>query len=236
MNKAIIIWIVFNSQNKTADRLTKEWIEYRISIFDKYTLKSIKAQTNQNFRVYLSCEKVTMPIINECLAKREPLPNNVIFGTNGSNNKELLRYINNYDYFYQVRLDSDNLYQKDFIQKLYDYVPKEDTQVIISQSGYVYDAETDALAPYFQKSPPFYTFIYKVDEYKKGFRYVIPGGHRMVIKLLKNELIMGANYIVLLHGKNVLNDKNLLDEKKLIEKDDKAKILEQFGIQDRVIC
>ena len=114
------------------------------------------------------------------------------------------------------------MYQKDFIQKLYDYRPKEDTEVIISQNGYVYDTRDACLASYFQKSPPFYAFIYKVQEYKNGFRYNTPGGHRMVIKLWKYELL------------DELNNRNLLDEKMLLEKDEKEKVLKEFGILDRL--
>lgn len=230
----MVIYIIFNTHNRTPDRFTKEWIEYRIDIFERYTLQSIKEQTNQDFRVYLCCEKITMPIIHECLAKREPLPDNVRFDTIPNNNKDILKYIEKYDYLYHIRLDSDNLYQKDFIQKLYDYRPKEDTEVIISQNGYVYDTRDACLASYFQKSPPFYAFIYKVQEYKNGFRYNTPGGHRMVIKLWKYELLDGANYMITLHGKNELNNRNLLDEKMLLEKDEKEKVLKEFGILDRL--
>ena len=87
----MVIYIIFNTHNRTPDRFTKEWIEYRIDIFERYTLQSIKEQTNQDFRVYLCCEKITMPIIHECLAKREPLPDNVRFDTIPNNNKDILR-------------------------------------------------------------------------------------------------------------------------------------------------
>ncbi|WP_054739950.1 glycosyltransferase [Cellulosilyticum ruminicola] len=234
MCKKIVVWILFNTINYTPARLTKEWIDERIGIFEKYTLKSMKAQTNQNFEVYLCCDKTTMPIINECLAKRLPLPPNIHFDTTYSNSKAVMKDINNYDYLYHIRLDSDNLYHKDFIQKLYDYKPKKDTQVIITQNGYMYDGTDDRLATYYQPSPPFYTFIYKVQDYIDGFRYNTPGGHGNVIKMWKYELIEGLNYLVTIHGKNVSNFRGLVNKKALIEGENKERILKEFGMQDRL--
>lgn len=235
MRKKIVVWILFNTIKYTEARLTKEWIDERIGIFEKYTLKSMKAQTNQDFEVYLCCDKTTMPIIEECLAKRPPLPSNIHFNTTYSNNKSVLTDLEQYDYLYHVRLDSDNLYQKDFIQKLYDYVPKEDTQVLISQNGYVYDESDDALANYFQVSPPFYTHIYKVQDYIDGFRYNTPGGHGAIIKLWRYELVPGNDYLVTIHGNNVSNKRQVLINKRpLIKGEEKEKILDGFGMADRL--
>lgn len=235
MRKMMVIWILFNTVNYTTDRLTQEWLEYRLDIFEKYTLKSLKNQSNQDFRVYLCCEESTMPMIRAYLDKKPPLPNNIQFDTIVHNEMDIKKDIMQYDFLYHIRLDSDNLYHQDFIQKLYDYVPKEETQVIISQNGYVYDTRDDSLAPYFQKSPPFYAFIYKVQDYIDGFRYRTPLGHSRIINLWKYEFMEGYNYIVSLHGKNVLNRRDKLNEKLLIEGDQKEKVLGEFGIQDRLI-
>lgn len=230
----MVIWILFNTVGHTPERLTEEWIEYRINIFERYTLQSLKNQTNQDFEVYLCCDVTTMPTINACLGRRKSLPSNIHFDTTNNNNNDVKRDIKNYDVLYHIRLDSDNLYQKGFIQRLHDYVPKEDTQVIISQNGYVYDIRDDSLAPYFQKSPPFYAFIYKVQDFIDGFRYKTPLGHTKIINCWRYEFIEGNNYIVSLHGKNVLNTRDKLNEKMLIEGDRKEQVLKEFGIQNRL--
>lgn len=231
----MVIWILFNTVNYTTDRLTQSWIEYRLDIFEKYTLKSLKNQSNQDFRVYLCCEGSTIPVIKSCLKKRASLPVNIYFDTIANNERDVKAALLQYDLLYHIRLDSDNLYQQDFIQKLYHYVPKEKTQVIISQYGYVYDIRDDSLAPYFQKSPPFYAFIYKAQDYINGFRYHTPLGHSRIINWWQYEFIDGSNYIVSLHGKNVLNGRDKLNENLLIEGDQKEKVLSEFGIQDRLI-
>lgn len=226
----MIIWITFNTANYTDDRLTKKWIENRLDIFEKYTLQSLINQTNQKFDVYLSCESVTIPIINECLSRRTSLPVNIHFNTISNIHKEIIQDMGNYDYLYHIRLDSDNLYHKDFIQKLYDYKPKDDTQVIISQYGYVYDIRDGSLAPYYQYSPPFYAYIYKKQDFLNGFRYRTPLGHTKIPNYWKYEFVEGYNYMVTLHGNNVLNRRDKLNEKLLIEGEERKKILDEFGI------
>lgn len=59
--------------------LTKEWIEYRLRIFMKYTLQSLKKQTNQNFTALIKYASASEDLILKTLAKYEPLPDNIRF-------------------------------------------------------------------------------------------------------------------------------------------------------------
>lgn len=233
-HKKIVIMIHFNSLKYSEARLTKEWIENRLDIFERFTLKSIKIQTNQDFDVYLQCDKASMSTINECLSAREPLPANVHFENRSVCQKEILKGLDQYEYLYWVRLDSDNLYHKDFIDKLHQYSPKEETEVLISQNGYIYDGCEGTLASYYQPSPPFYAYIYKAENYIKGDRYNTPGGHGSVIKLHQYELIEGNNYIVTLHGKNVSNDRRLINRELIIEGSKRGTILSEFGLDKEI--
>ena len=113
-------------------------------------------------------------------------------------------------------------------------MPQEETEVLISQNGYVYDGRDGALASYYQPSFPFYAYIYKAEDYMKGKRYSSIGGHGNVIKILKYELIEGNNYIVTLHGKNVLNERHLLKKHLMIENPEKKVILNEFGMDEEI--
>lgn len=90
-DKKIVIVSAFNNAKYTDARLTKEWIENRLDIFERFTLKGFKAQVNQEFESYLQCDETTMTIINECLCRREPLPTNVHFETVANCNKGILK-------------------------------------------------------------------------------------------------------------------------------------------------
>lgn len=233
-NKKIVIVSSFNNAKYTEARLTKEWIENRLDIFERFTLKGFKAQVNQEFEAYLQCDETTMSIINECLSHRETLPQNVHFDTVANCNKGILKDLDQYQFLYWVRVDSDNIYHKDFVEKLHQYVPKEETEVIISQNGYVYDGRDGALASYYQPSPPFYAYVYKAEDYINKKRYSSIGGHGNVIKILKYELLEGNNYIVTLHGKNVLNERHLLKKDLMIENPEKKAILAEFGMDEEI--
>lgn len=231
MNKKIIVQINFNNIKYSDLRLSKEWIEERLNIFWRYTLQSLKAQTNQAFEVYLNYDILSKAIIQESLAKREPLPSNIHFGDTKFNNRAIDQAIIESDIFYWVRLDSDNLYHKEYIQKLYDYTPQEGTEALVSQYGYLYGEFSDRLARYYQLSPPFYTLIYQPQEYINGKRYVTPGGHRSVCTVLKYEVIPGYNYLVSIHSQNTSNGEWMINRNnKIIIGKERKEILTDFGL------
>lgn len=232
MNKKIIISIHFNSLKYSEKRLSVEWIEERLDIFWKYTLQSFKVQTNQDFEAYLHYDKLSKETVETALSKREALPPNVHFGDRSTNEEAIRESIQYSDVFYWVRLDSDNLYHKDYIQKLHDFEHKPETQALISQAGYIYGETTKRLAHYYQVSPPFYTLIYKPKEYIRGKRYEVPGGHGSVAKLLKYETVAGDNFLVTVHNKNVSNGEWLINNRYLVGEQEKLERLQEFGVQE----
>jgi hypothetical protein len=199
----IIVDILFNAWEKSEQVFRKDWIEQRISIFMKYTLKSLKAQTNQDFVTIVRYHKDTRNLIQNALAKYAPLPQNVRFVSSNEYTRGIIENIKGYDVLYLVRLDSDDMYHKTFIQKLHDYKPKADTEVLICQKGYIYDSVKNRIAEYFHISPQFYTFIYDVKDYINGKRYRLPSSHYDAIKM-KHEILEGNNYVNLVHSNNTL--------------------------------
>ncbi len=200
MNRKVIINITFNTYQFNDDlRLSKEWIEYRINIFMNYTLKSLINQTCQDFTTIFHYDLRTKDIIYDELSKYPPLPKNIILSSDGySLLKELIA---GYEYLYLVRIDSDDMYHPLFIQKLLDLNLNHDTECILNQDGYAYDCIDNKLGIWYAQSPPFYTLIYKVQDYLNGFRYKVIGGHKGVIDLNYQKLL-DKNYLVLIHGKN----------------------------------
>ncbi|MGL6173828.1 MAG: glycosyltransferase family A protein [Cellulosilyticaceae bacterium] len=230
MEKKIIISIHFNSLKYSDKRLTKEWIEERLDIFWQYTLQSFKVQTNQDFEAYLHCDALAMDVVEEALSHREALPANVHFGEIRANEEAIKESIQYSDVFYWVRLDSDNLYHQDYIQKLHDFQPAEGTEALISQKGYIYGESTKRLAHFEHISPPFYTLIYRPKEYIRGKRYELPGGHGSVAKVLRYEPVLGDNFLVTVHNRNVSNGEWLINNKYLLPEQDKETILKEFGM------
>lgn len=230
LSKKMIIIINFNNIKYSDDRLTSTWIDYRLNIFWKYTLQSFKAQTNQDFQVYLNYDIKSEAIIQDALKKREELPKNIFFRDTKSNKRAIENQIANSDLFYWIRLDSDNLFHKEYIQKLHDYAPKAETEAIVSQYGYLFGVQSDRLSYYYHFSPPFYALIYKSKEFIMGKRYELLGGHGSVAKDLKCEFLQGNNYLVCIHGQNVSYREQLIHEKNFVQDKEKKKIFQEFGI------
>ncbi|WP_083238899.1 glycosyltransferase [Caloranaerobacter ferrireducens] len=230
--KRIIIGMSFNTQPFKDKRFTEEWIKQRIAIFMNYTLQSLKAQTNQNFVALIKYHDKTKSIIENALSKYEPLPDNIQFVNQNEYESKIIEYIKGYDYLYLVRLDCDDMYHKTFIQQLFDYRPRLNTQVLINQKGYVYDSILKGLAKTEIKSPPFYTLIYKVSDYLDGKRYKMPGGHTYAIKL-PHEILKKRNFIIVVHSNNTSQNtssafKRAKENQKILDKDKIQNILKDF--------
>ncbi len=198
--RKFIINIIFNTFRWNEHRLEKDWIDDRIEKFMKFSLRSLKLQTNQDFLALVQYDPLSEEYVKQALEKYDKLPENVQFVIPKGN--PILKYIEGYDTLYLIRLDSDDAYHKSFIQQMHDYQPKEDTEVIINQKGYLYDSIRNRLTYYFFESPSFYTLIYKVPEYLAGKRYKLPGGHAGAITL-KHEILDKMNFLNIAHSSNV---------------------------------
>ncbi|UVI28642.1 putative rhamnosyl transferase [Paenibacillus spongiae] len=212
MSKTIIVGIEFNSRSKPNNHwqvgLTQSWIEYRMSIFMKYTLQSLKKQTNQNFTALIHYAEISENIVLQTLNRYEPLPSNIQFVPNYRRSMEIQENISfGCDDLYLVRLDCDDTYRKSFIQQLHDYTPQPDTCALINQAGYIYDSVNHRIAAVTTPSPPFYTWIFKRDEYLAGKYYPSPNGHGGVI-MNKHEILTTdrkRNYMIVVHERNTAN-------------------------------
>lgn len=206
MKRSMIILIHFNtwlSDPNNQTPWTKEWIDYRIGVFMKYTCRSFLAQTNQNFLALILYADATKPYVEEALAKHAKLPEHIRFIPFTAHRKHIYDYIQGTDEFYLTTMGSDDMYHHTMIEQLYAAKPRPETEVIINQLGYCYDAIHHRLAVWPHESPPFHTLVYRTDDYLHGKRYKVEGGHPGAIKL-KHEVIDDKyNYVVVIHGRNV---------------------------------
>lgn len=232
--KIIIIRIPFSIRNLNIE-VDKEWNKDRLRIFTNYTLKSIRIQINQGFIAVLKCRDEMIDFIKDELSNLTDIPDNLMIVGTKAYDKEIYKIIKDYKYLYEVRLDSDDLYHKTFIDRLHSYNPQPDTEALISQNGYIYDIKTKRLASFFLRSPQSYVFIYKVKDFMNGFFYRPKNGHGGVIKL-KHELISGYNYMNTCHNKNTSSNFDYANKRR--QRWDKAEIrenvesiLKNFGIE-----
>lgn len=234
-SKRIIIRIALNSYDipaKSSVRLTAAWINARLDIFWNYTLKSLKAQTNQDFDVFVDCSKDSEILPTTFLAQRDPLPSNIHFNCGWDSDFAIDEIAKHYDWLYITRLDSDDLYKKTFVENLYNLSIAPTTQAIVCQDGYLYDIKTQTLKTYFDFSPPFYTFVYPTSDYLLRKRYQLTPnlGHASVIHVLQYEILPGANYMVTVHTDNTGTTSDSPLAKKTLSAAEREAILPQFGL------
>jgi hypothetical protein len=199
----------FNLRNHNRG-LTQEWLEYRISIFFKYTLRSLLAQTNKNFKCVVHVHEATIDIVKTILEKYEKLPDNIVFANNGD---LLFKNISEqYTSVLKLRLDSDNVIHPSFVDQLYQIDLEPSTEVIIGRRGYLFDSVAGRLALWNHKSSAFNTYVYNSGDYDVAncLNSHDPEFHMSAIKLnhhfLDSDSRDGRSYIIVLHGENLQND------------------------------
>ncbi len=225
--KKIVVNIIFNTRINLQNSSLPRWIKYRIDIFFKFTLNSLINQTNQDFTVYVKYMDETERIIKRLLRHRPALPGNILFVKEKEAEAHLLKNLHEYDDLYIVRIDSDDLYHKSFIQQLHDYIPNKKTNALINQKGYLYDSIHHRMASIDRPSPPFYTLVYKAKKYIRGKRHPLLAGHGDVINL-RHEIIQPRNYVVVIHGKNKSSKFKCKDPSLLIDSSSIPSILRDF--------
>lgn len=218
MNKKIVITSKFNimtgSRNKTYaanenTRFDADWIENRVDIFMRFTAQSLMHQKNQDFTAVYAYEDSTKDIILEAFDNYDPLPDNILFVPASEYSETIDNLVKGYDYLYLCRLDTDDLYKNDFVQKLHDFPIKDDTQELLCQYGYMYDSVNNRIADYYHKQFTFYTFIYRLYSETTPYsslnltpkQFLIDFSHFETMNY-KYELVPGRNFLFNIHGDN----------------------------------
>jgi len=237
MNKKIVIKSQLNTYFQTTknierkkNEMDEDWIKFRIKLFKDYCLKSMMAQTNQWFDLLLACRRETVTFIKKEMGE---LPDNIGIISGGEFDNRVNELSKGYDILYLVRVDSDDMWERHFIDLLHNYTHKPETEVLINQNCYNYDIESGRLASFFYESPQSYVLIYKPEEYAKGKRYYLKRGHGGAI-LRKHEIIKGFNYMDTVHGKNIVSvfhPGTWQQWKEIEDRDDIKNILKEFGIE-----
>lgn len=169
----ILIYSNFNTPNymnspyleeSSKKILFEEWIDSRMDIFFNYTLKSLKAQTNQNFTAVYNYTDPSEELVLKAIEKRGGLPENVLFVPRSEYEYVVDELIEGYDRLYLTKLDSDDMYINTFVDTLLNLDIKDDTEAIICSHGYLHDTVTGKLKKMWHMSSSFHTYIYKLDE------------------------------------------------------------------------
>jgi hypothetical protein len=206
-----------------------EWFAKRAHIFKENTLKSIFAQTNPFFTLWMCFreEEATNPITQELWEYIQSFQINSVFTFGGipmwddkypdDNLQERLQnvlpelkgVVGDAKYVYETILASDDMYHEDTAKMIHQQ-PFAKNKALIHWKGYIRDLETGKMAdwqPTPNHLPPFYTIMYDAETFldpKKHFDYLKEyKTHEDVEKLFDCVRLPDHRYIVNVHGSNI---------------------------------
>ncbi|MGL5152909.1 MAG: glycosyltransferase family A protein, partial [Clostridium sp.] len=184
------------------ERYTIEWLSHRMKIFMNYTLKSLINQTNQNFYAVYAYEDSTCDVINKLLLEYERLPDNIIFVKKSLYMECIKGLCSGYDLLYLTRLDSDDMYNRNFVNRLLALEIEEDTQAVLCKDGYIYNSLDLRLSMYSHISFTFYSFIYRLYKEESMFDSLPITPWDLLLNFFHFS-VLNYNYI-LLDGRNFM--------------------------------
>lgn|SRR3990167_1180151 len=234
----------------------QDWYRLRTEIFEKYTLKSLMAQTSKDFLLWVSFrpEEIFNPVTKKIAnaITKSKLQN--IMSFNGimmtddkvieSNNtlKERLeavlpnvkKAVGDADYIYETNLDSDDMVHTDF-SKLVQGEKFRDKGALYCKKGFAYNIQ-DRLAHWLNpESNQNYTIMFPQEDYfnaEKRIDYLNNlSSHEQVPKKFDAKQMPDGMYCTVIHGTNISTIWNhpFMGEEIPYE-DEKQAILKEFGV------
>ncbi len=241
-------YIVFTRfDTHSASQYDKDWLQYRLNIFKKYTLQSLLNQEYKDFAVWIRyCEdfKEDVKEFNNYLRTLQIkflftyFKNGIDYETD-----DLYDYVKDSELVIETRIDSDDMYHKSALKEVISQTLSE-KQIYTFQDGYLFQESTQRLFNYKGSSAPFYTCVYPTSIFtdqklKKEYYPFLPEAERFeeLKKLSDNK------YVVVVHDKNDsrytsdwVKQRNVQSGSfsKVTKKDEiinkKQEILNEFGI------
>lgn len=199
---AIVIEAHFNSIYFSDNIYNQDWIDYRMKLTMDYTARSFIGQSDPNFHAFIYYMDGTEELIRKALQPYPPLPSHIRFVPISERDAYVGEAIQGSERAYIARIDSDNMFSRDYVERLRAYAPKSTTEVLITQHGYLYDCTTHRMATVTYRSPSFFAFLYNTQDYLAGKRYAVRT-HNDAINY-RYELLSGRNYVVVIHQSNEL--------------------------------
>lgn len=197
-----------NPDNNPMKRiLDEDYLKERFSIFEKYTLPSIKQQTNQNFIWLILFHKNTPDSFKKKIEelKEEFTFIDLYFGD--EEKFDFLEYCNkqgeNIKYAITTRIDNDDMFSYDYIDKIQEYANSNLHECILSFSkGRKYDLNSKKLYEYERKDNHFLSMIGTKEE------CILQYNHSKIFNIGKEVIMLDSDkpmWTEIVHDSNVIN-------------------------------
>ena len=210
--RKIIVWTPINTSGHFPHlENDRKWMNRRAEIMNRYTIPSMRAQTCKDFKWWIEVREDTVdyfaPMLDLEGVPAVILPRPAVTdhreGANAAWEREPAhvreRVIE--PEFWEVRLNSDDLYRRTFIETLQKMEVRAGTQCILPRAGYYWFLREGKLYKTKHTSPPFYALIYRTEDWLSGYRHPLPKGHRAA-RHLRNQDMVGRQWVWIVHEVN----------------------------------
>jgi hypothetical protein len=175
--------------------LQADMIKYRMQIYFRYTLPSLLAQTDQDFRIWLDCRPGSEGQIQPYLPALEEAKVLVTFDRGKA---YLTQLPGSPSHFLLMRVDSDDCYAPDAVQLVKENHKQQ--KATIFDQGWIWLAKPRVLYPWKYHSPPFYTLRLEINEH--GMVWPEHAGHNAVRDTFQAEVLPTGRFCVIRHEKH----------------------------------
>ncbi len=181
----------------------REWVQYRMELFKKYTLPSVQAQTYQdfdwwflvdfNFPGFMNKDTKELNKYGKCMFITDPWE---------EKQKGVAEYLSKYykdEWVCSTRLDSDDIISNDFMKNLHELVwPRE--SYVTFHNGYMMKGDKVCERSYTVN--PFVSYVEYADPFQSVFRTCHTKVDKQDAPLLAESV---PSWIQVDHGDNIKN-------------------------------
>lgn len=197
-----------NPDNNPMKRiLDEDYLNERFHIFEKYTLPSMKSQTNQNFTWLILFHQNTPNIFKKRIQELKDEFNFIDLYFDDKEKFSFLEYCNNQgeniDYFITSRIDNDDMFSNDYIDRVQEYANRHLHECILSFSkGLKYDLSSNKQYEYERDDNHFLSMIGKNGE------CILQYNHAKIFDSGKEIIMLDSDkpmWTEIIHESNVTN-------------------------------
>jgi len=234
------------------------WLKNRIKVFEQFVLRSLKAQTNQNFIVWCSWryEEKNNTIVQEFVKRMETSGlrfihtyNGVCFWDDKYDDEEarsrllsslhgsmgtLFDYVSEADTIYMTIQPSDDCYNIGAVEGIQAMLRGHPTfQAVGFEKGYIMNYTTKEVKEYNPKTnPPFFTIKFDKEVFIDPLKHTAYTGpyqsHEYIGNYLKYGTVDHRGFLVGTHGENISTVFNHPYAGEIVNKE----ILKMFGLEN----
>ena len=190
------------------------WLWDRLKLFERYYLPSIEAQTNKNFKIYLSMSDKTPQEYLDKLSNLEHIE--LTFDQFDESFKNKLFDQNQGEDIITTRLDNDDAISPLFVQRVQDSVKNLNSPTLIDVWGYKFMVSSQSFSEE-SYSLPYASSFCSVFSPKNERKWCYECQHTHMPKQIKNhQLLRDRLYLQVIHDQNLANNSSK-SRKKLVK-------------------